>query len=257
MPGAAGEDSAHSRNGNRDPSGSRGGDAWRGVDPERLLPAATVYVHLSQESFTRDAAGVARFEDGIGPTTIEAAVKLIGHRRVTITPVIDLAGQAPVDGYEAPARLREAVRLARPASVFPYSGHTGRRLDLDHTTPYRPRAAGGPPGQTRMENLGPLGRYEHRVKTHARGWVLRQPEPGVYEWRTRHGHWFRVDHTGTHRLGKHPDRADASTDKPPDKPPGGRARAARLDAVPTEPGNPVTPRGCLRRARVHLIATAQ
>ncbi len=203
------------------------------MDPDRLLPAATVYVHLSQESFTRDAAGVARFEDGIGPTTIEAAVKLIGHRRVTITPVIDLAGQAPVDGYEAPARLREAVRLARPASVFPYSGHTGRRLDLDHTTPYRPRAAGGPPGQTRIENLGPLGRYEHRVKTHARGWMLRQPEPGVYEWRTRHGHWFRVDHTGTHRLGKHPDRADASTDKPPDKPPGGRARAARLDAVRT------------------------
>ncbi len=139
---------------------------------------------------------------------------LLGHRRVTITPVIDLAGQAPVDGYEAPARLREAVRLARPASVFPYSGHTGRRLDLDHTTPYRPRAAGGPPGQTRMENLGPLGRYEHRVKTHARGWVLRQPAPGVYEWRTRHGHWFRVDHTGTHRLGKHPDRPDNPTAKP-------------------------------------------
>ncbi len=200
VPGAAGEDSASSR-------------GWRGVDPERLLPAATVYVHLSQESFTRDAEGVARFEDGIGPTTIEAAVALLGHRRVTITPVIDLAGQAPVDGYEAPARLREAVRLARPASVFPYSGHTGRRLDLDHTTAYRPRAAGGPPGQTRMENLGPLGRYEHRVKTHARGWVLRQSAPGVYEWRTRHGHWFRVDHTGTHRLGKHPHQSGQRSER--------------------------------------------
>jgi hypothetical protein len=27
----------------------------------------------------------------------------------------------------------------------------------------------------------------------------------VHLWRSPHGHWYRVDHTGTHRLGKQPD----------------------------------------------------
>jgi hypothetical protein len=26
--------------------------------------------------------------------------------------------------------------------------------------------------------------------------------PGVHYWRTPHGHWARVDHRGTHRLGR-------------------------------------------------------
>ncbi|HEY0774074.1 MAG TPA: hypothetical protein VGD51_08335, partial [Nocardioidaceae bacterium] len=44
-------------------------------------------------------------------------------------------------------------------------------------------------------------RFVHRVKTHGR-WSLRQPSPGVFEWRSPHGYRFRVDHTGTHYLGK-------------------------------------------------------
>jgi hypothetical protein len=49
-----------------------------------------------------------------------------------------------------------------------------------------------------------MTRFEHRIKTHGRGWRHRQPVPGVFLWRTPHGHWFRTDHTGTHPLGKHP-----------------------------------------------------
>ncbi len=26
----------------------------------------------------------------------------------------------------------------------------------------------------------------------------------MHLWRTRYGYWYRVDHTGTHPLGKHP-----------------------------------------------------
>ena len=51
-----------------------------------------------------------------------------------------------------------------------------------------------------MENLGPLTRFAHRVKTHGRGWRHHQPVPGVYLWRTPHGYWFRVDQHGTHPL---------------------------------------------------------
>ncbi|MGH3588343.1 MAG: hypothetical protein ACRDQ0_18725, partial [Pseudonocardia sp.] len=75
-----------------------------GIDPNRLLPPATLYIHLSQDSFTRDsftraAEGVARFE-GVGPITVEQARQFLAHTNVTIKPVIDVANQTPVDGYE-------------------------------------------------------------------------------------------------------------------------------------------------------------
>jgi hypothetical protein len=47
-----------------------------------------------------------------------------------------------------------------------------------------------------------MTRFGHRVKTHGRGFRLRQPEPGIYLWRTPHGYRFRTDHTGSHPLGR-------------------------------------------------------
>ncbi|MDQ3615488.1 MAG: hypothetical protein M3393_02460 [Actinomycetota bacterium] len=67
------------------------------VDPRKLLPPATLYVHLSETSFTRAAAGVARFE-GVGPITIDQACDFLQHCNVVVKPVIDVANQAPVDG---------------------------------------------------------------------------------------------------------------------------------------------------------------
>jgi hypothetical protein len=52
-----------------------------------------------------------------------------------------------------------------------------------------------------MGNLAWLSRLPHRLKTHGR-WRLRQPTPGVMQWRSPHGYWYRVDHQGTHPLGK-------------------------------------------------------
>ena len=54
----------------------------------------------------------------------------------TVKPVIDLAGQVPVDGYEVPDRLREAAHLRTPCDVFPYATNTGRRKER---RPHRPR----------------------------------------------------------------------------------------------------------------------
>ena len=99
--------------------------------------------------------------------------------------------------------MREALRLSRPSSVFPWTT-AGGRPDLDHTVPFVPAAAGGPPGQTRIDNLGPMSRFAHRVKTHGRGWRHRQPVPGVYLWRTPHGFWFRTDQHGSRPLGRDP-----------------------------------------------------
>ena len=181
------------------------------IDPGRLLPAATLYVHVSRESFdaarSGKAQGVARVE-GIGPVTIDQAREFLAHTQVSVKPVIDLAADHPVDGYEVPARTRELVHLRTPAEVFPWSGNLSRAKDLDHTVPYLAPDRGGPPGQTRVGNLGPLSRHGHRVKTHGRGWRHHQPVPGVFLWRTPHGYWYRTDHAGTHPLGTNPTDAD-------------------------------------------------
>jgi hypothetical protein len=127
--------------------------------------------------------------------------EFLGHANVRVVPVLDVAGQEPVDAYETPARLREAVHLRNPACVFPWSSNTSRRVDMDHTVPYVPPEDGGPPGQTGLHNLGPLSRYAHRLRTHGR-WRLRQPRPGVFEWRSPHGYRYRVDRHGTRPLGR-------------------------------------------------------
>jgi hypothetical protein len=131
--------------------------------------------------------------------TVQQVAELLGHCRVTVRPVLDLRDQLPVDAYEVPTGMREALKLSRLSSVFPYS-HTTGEPDLDHTLAYLPPDRGGPPGQTRIGNLGPMTRYGHRVKTHASGWRHHQPTPGVYLWRTPHGYWCRVDQHGTHPL---------------------------------------------------------
>jgi hypothetical protein len=91
--------------------------------------------------------------------------------------------------------------LQTPASMFPWGTSTSRRMDLDHTIPYRPPVRGGPPGQTAVDDLGPLSRAEHRLKTHGR-WRLRQPAQGLYVWRSPFGATYLVTNAGTQDLGE-------------------------------------------------------
>ncbi len=191
------------------------------VDPR---PKAVLYVHMTRESLEQ-GEGVARVE-GIGPVTSDQAKRWLGDCTISIKPVIDLAGIAPVDSYEIPDQIREAVQIITPADVFPYASCLSRRMDLDHTDPYIPMVStsstggtasastsstggvstgstngtdGGPPGQTGIGELGPLTRHHHRIKTHSR-WQVKQPFPGIYLWRSPHGRYWLVDHTGTRRV---------------------------------------------------------
>ena len=115
-----------------------------------------------------------------------------------MTPVLDLNNQAPVDAYEIPAKMREAVELIHPADVFPYAVNTSRRMDLDHAQPYSEG------GKTGVGNLGPLTRTHHRIKTHdtenGQGWEVRHPFPGIIIWRDPYGAHYLVDATGTRRV---------------------------------------------------------
>lgn len=173
------------------------------VDPVKLRPPVTLYVHLSAEALTA-GTGVARMEE-VGPLTLGQVRRFLGDGcAVRVQPVIDLTDPvAPVDGYEVPRRMREIVRLRNPADIFPYAASTSRRQDADHTVPYLPPDRGGPPGQTGLHNLALKSRFHHRVKTHGR-WRQRHPEPGVYLWRSPTGWVYLVDAKGTHNLGQHP-----------------------------------------------------
>src|SRR6188472_577691 len=102
---------------------------------------------------------LVRPEDG-GPLTLDQLVELLGRAgcQVRIQPVLDPTEIAPVDGYEIPQRLRAAVRVRQIADVFPFGTCLSPSMDLDHTERYVPTDYGGPPGQTRLGNLGPMAR---------------------------------------------------------------------------------------------------
>lgn len=163
------------------------------LDWTSIMPTVTLHVHTYAG---REATHVARVE-GHGPVT-EAWVRqhLGPHARFTIKPVLDIEGQAPVDAYEIPDRHRQAVHLMTPADTFPWGVSTARTQQIDHTVPFRP---GGPRGQSRVGNYGPMTRFHHRIKTHA-DWQVRQPFPGIYVWRDPHGATYVVDHSGTRRV---------------------------------------------------------
>ena len=151
---------------------------------------------------SRFGGGAGRFE-GVGPVTMGQVQRFLADTScdVKLQPIIDPQNSTPVDGYEIPRRIRDAMFLRMPASCFPYATAAGR-LELDHTTAYRPAARGGPPGQTGVHNLGPLSRFEHRNQD--RRWQVRQPEPGVWVWRSPHHALYLVTNAGTHTLSDGP-----------------------------------------------------
>jgi hypothetical protein len=176
------------------------------IDWAKLLPTIVLYIHLYGGQDTEEIARV----EGVGPVT-EAWIRhhLGPQARFKITPVLDLAGQAPVDAYEIPDRHRKAVHLITPADTFPYATCTSRQMQVDHTEPYQHGAEEGA-GQSRVGNYGPMTTTHHRIKTHG-NWQVQQPFPGIYLWRDPHGAYYLVDHTGTRRTnGPHTPKAPES-----------------------------------------------
>ena len=171
------------------------------TDLSDLLPVVQVYVHVyAEERFSREYSPegpvtdrIARIE-GHGPVTEAWIRRVLGpNARFKVTPVLDLAGQAPVDAYEIPDRHRQAVHLMSPADIFPYASCLSRQMQVDHTVPHHQG------GVTGVGNYGPMTTRHHRIKTFG-GWQVQQPFPGIYLWRDPHGAFYLVDHTGTRRL---------------------------------------------------------
>jgi Domain of unknown function (DUF222) len=148
------------------------------------VPATTLYVH---HSLGAKGEPQWRLEDS-GPITRREALDLLGHSHVTIKPVIDLRETVTCTGYQASAGLREVMVLLNPTCYFPYCDRSSRKGEYEHVVPH-------PRGPTSSINGAMPDRHHHRTKTHA-SWVVRQPFPGLYVWRSPTGRIYVVDQRG-------------------------------------------------------------
>ena len=171
------------------------------------LPPASrevvLHVHLSEAALTSSpfapgrAGAAAEVEQGALRLTPADVVRgwcgAGATTRITVRPVLDPSEDVGTDAYAPTTRLVELVLARDGGCVFPACGRPARGCDLDHVIPY---GAGGP---THSQNLAPLCRLHHRLKTHG-GWTYRRiPDtPGgirhgaEYEWASPHGQRFLV-----------------------------------------------------------------
>ena len=171
-------------------------------DPVAARPKVVLHYHLSDAIFStgQPRDGLVRPDNGDDLITVTQLVDFLTDTGcpVKVVPVVNPDQIPPVDGYQIPQRIRDAVRYRNFADVFPYGTCTSATMDLDHTIAYQ--HDGGPPGQTSTGNLGPLARSSHRAATHG-GWRERQPVPGTYLWRSPSGWIYLVTNHGTLNLG--------------------------------------------------------
>ena len=96
------------------------------MDVRKLRPKVMLYIHLSEEALLGynngkfALGGIGRFER-VGPVTLGQVRRFLADTNcdVRVQPVIDPQDTPPVDSYEIPRRIREAMFLRMPASCFP------------------------------------------------------------------------------------------------------------------------------------------
>jgi len=153
-----------------------------------------LYLHVDAADLEHPLANLCQVER-LGPLTVRRLGHLLGTSRFTVLPVLDLASNDAVDLHDPPAWMRELVVLRDRTCVHPYCDRPARDCDLDHIEAYVEMDDGGPPGQTRPDNLAPLCRRHHRAKTHF-GWTYRRNSDGSYTWTGPSGQRFVVDPGG-------------------------------------------------------------
>lgn len=151
----------------------------------KLRPRLGIAVHLHVDAL-ENLEGAARVERA-GHITVETLAEALRGVDVTVRPVIDLNSVPVEDQYVPSTGLREAISLAAPHELFPFSSRAAPGLDLDHTVPYRARG----PGQTRVGNLAPLSRLVHRAKTRG-SWTVEQPRSMLLVWQSPLGFRYEV-----------------------------------------------------------------
>ena len=154
------------------------------VKPRQVI----IYVHLSDLALSND--GIGRCENTRTPISVDQ-VRDWCHNpdtQVTIRPVIDLNADLHTEAYTPTEAMREQVWATFPTCVFPRCSRRSRSCDLDHIEEY---ADGGP---TTTQNLAPLCRRHHRLKTHS-AWTYHRTGPLSFLWTSPLGIDYPVDLT--------------------------------------------------------------
>jgi hypothetical protein len=154
----------------------------------------TAYLHLDLADLPDSPVRVGQVEK-LGPLTVATIKDWLGSSRFILQPVLDLTRTDAADQHDPPAWMRELVVLRDRTCVHPYCDKPSRACDLDHIEAFVEMDDGGPPGQTRPDNLAPLCRRHHRAKTHF-GWTYVRKRDGSYTWTSPHGIRLTVDNRG-------------------------------------------------------------
>ena len=145
---------------------------------------------------------------GLGPIPADLASALAADGRWRAW-ILDASGAVTATGttrYSPTAAIARLVRAREPRCRFPGCHQAATRCDLDHAIPW-------PHGATTPDNLGPLCRRHHNLKTHF-PWRL-QPEPASPGQPTDRGQG-RPDRTA--RVPESPGRPSDPGHAPPDDP---------------------------------------
>ncbi len=207
--------------------------------------AMNLFLHLTTADL-EESVGAASIEKLGAATTQLLHDWLTRHTaaggKVLIRPVLDLADDRAVDQHDPPERMREHVIQRDALCVFPGCRRDSRTCDIDHITEYVPIDDGGPPGQTHPDNLAPLCRTHHRIKTFTT-WVYKRTDEGTYTWTAPTGHQYDV-HPSPRRP---PRRPPAAHREEPDTP---RPRPAPAGAT----AMPCSPIRWFRQAQPAVVA---
>lgn len=137
---------------------------------------------------------------GYGPIDPATARRLASEgtwRRIITDPRSGAVLDVGRTRYRPPADLADHVRHRDRACARPGCSASAHTAELDHTVEFH-RAG----GTTSHDNLGPLCRRDHQIKTDG-GFALAQEAPGQFVWRTPTGHRYAY-RPGAPPPGQHP-----------------------------------------------------
>ncbi|WP_229702610.1 HNH endonuclease signature motif containing protein [Streptomyces albiflavescens] len=167
-------------------SGTAGSPAGRG--------AAVVQVTVPFDILLGADEGPADLK-GYGPITATQAREIAFApgtiwRRLLTRPETGLLIKSDPTTYRPTADTARQVMARDRYCAFPSCRMPAHRCDLDHISPFNhthPKHG----GQTTPDNLQPLCRRHHRLKTHHPGWkVTRDPHTGTTTWTAPTGHTY-------------------------------------------------------------------
>jgi hypothetical protein len=209
-------------------AGEPGSAAVAGWTPPSVRTVVHVAVAASTLLGVDDAPGDLA---GFGPVAAELARELasaggpgggdVTWQRILTDPVTGVATDVSRRTYRPGVVLGDLVRTRDATCTFPGCRVPATRCDLDHVEPFdhhqasagrdvrgndvrgnhrsdgrgndsRGAAGSGPPGQTRADNLHPVCRRHHNLKTHHGGATTRDPVTGTVTWTTPSGHVHEV-----------------------------------------------------------------